>query len=267
MSYVVKIWWPLPLITAGHVRRLSINNEKEQIGRLVHLVEETDWGVSHKWGNNVLEYLRQSALESAECADRMLTVAPKWAQTAWKQSWHIVLPRFFRKKQKQKWTPYKKKFKFFLKNWFVILNIKSFNDLQSEVCLWKHFWVRSIEIGIITNMNATAPFLNYSLLNSDRSRMMSSFRRFGCTYFLCLYIDSLDSGKCFIFLQNPDIHIPHQLTLLPRSTCSQHSVFQIYSYRTLTSNSFNDFVSLEWKRISLPLWNMGSNHHFIRSNH
>jgi hypothetical protein len=48
VSYVVKIWWPLPLITAGHVRRLSINNEKEQIGRLVHLVEETDWGVSHK---------------------------------------------------------------------------------------------------------------------------------------------------------------------------------------------------------------------------
>jgi len=73
--------------------------KKKHIGRLVHLVEETDWGVSHKRGNNVLEDFCQSSLELVECTDSMLTVAPKRARTLGKQSWHLLLPRFFRKKK------------------------------------------------------------------------------------------------------------------------------------------------------------------------
>jgi hypothetical protein len=51
------------------------------------------------------------------------------------------------------------------------------------------FWVRLVENKVLMHMNATLPFLNANLLNSDRSRMISLFRRFGVTYFLYLHDD------------------------------------------------------------------------------
>jgi len=51
------------------------------------------------------------------------------------------------------------------------------------------FWMRSVENKVLTHVNATVPFLNDSLLNSDRSRMIRLFGRFGATYFLYLHLD------------------------------------------------------------------------------
>lgn len=66
------------------------------------------------------------------------------------------------------------------------------------------FGVRSVENEVLMHMNATLPFLNDSLLNSDRSRMISLFRLFGVTYFLYLHVDVSTSSKMLVSIYHTE---------------------------------------------------------------